>query len=323
MDRQGKEDGGGLAAVTGITGFIGGHLAGELTRRGWRLRVLARSMPRLPGLAGPPVEVVLGSLSDQGALGDLVGGADAVLHLAGAIKGRNRNDFMQANAEGTAALATAWRSHAPEARFIHLSSMAAREPGLSHYAASKHAAEERLRAIGAGADWTILRPAVVYGPGDRETLRIFRAASAPVQPMLNGRDARLTLIHVADLVRALAALLAAGQPSGCHEVTDARHDGYSWDELARAAAAALGRRARPVPVPASVIRALGLVGDAAALGGMTGMLTSQKAREILHRDWRSDQASQPPASRWQPEITLEQGFAEAVAWYRAAGWLRS
>ncbi len=75
-------------------------------------------------------------------------------------------------------------------------------------------------------------------------------------------------------------------------------------------------------MPNSVIRALGLVGDAAALGGMAGMLTSQKVREILHRDWRSDKASQLPADQWQPEITLEQGFAEAVAWYRAAGWLR-
>ena len=321
MDLQGTDGGGRLAAVTGVTGFIGGHLAGALARRGWRLRVLARRMPRLHGMAGPPVEVVQGALSDQGALRDLVAGADAVLHLAGAIKGRNRDDFMRANAEGTAALATAWRAEAPEARFIHLSSMAAREPGLSHYAASKHAAEQRLASIGAGADWIILRPAVVYGPGDRETLRIFRAASAPFQPMLNGPDARLTLIHVGDLVRAIACLLAAEQRSDCFELTDARHDGYSWDQLARAAAAALGRTARPLQVPSSVIRALGLVGDAAALGGMAGMLTSQKASEILHRDWRSDTASQPPASLWQPEITLEQGFAEAVAWYRAAGWL--
>ncbi len=322
MDLHGKDGGGRLAAVTGVTGFIGGHLAGELTRRGWRLRVLARAMPRLHGLAGPPVEVVQGSLSDPRALGVLVAGADAVLHLAGAIRGRNRADFMQANAEGTAALAGAWRAHAPAARFVHLSSMAAREPGLSHYAASKHAAEERLASIGAGADWSILRPAVVYGPGDRETLRIFRAASAPVQPMLNRADARLTLIHVTDLVRAMAALLAAGPAPGCHEVTDARHDGYSWDELARAAASALGRTARPLQVPAIAIRALGLAGDVAALGGVAGMLTSQKTREILHRDWRSDRANQPPASRWQPEITLDQGFAEAVAWYRAAGWLR-
>jgi len=243
MDLQAKEGGGRLAAVTGVTGFIGGHLAGELARRGWRLRVLARSMPRLQGTAGPPVEVVLGSLSDASALGELVAGADAVLHLAGAIKGRNRDDFMRANAEGT------------------------------------------------------------------------------VQPMLNGGDARLTLIHVTDLARAMAALLAAGRVPGCHEVTDARHDGYSWNELARAAAVALGRVPRPLRVPGFAIRALGLVGDVAALGSMAGMLTSQKAREILHRDWSSNPASQPPASRWKPEITLDQGFAEAVAWYRAEGWL--
>ncbi len=322
MDLQGKDGGGRLAAVTGVTGFIGGHLAGELVRRGWRLRVLVRQMPRLQAMAGPPVEVVQGSLSDGRALRDLVAGADAILHLAGAIKGRNRNDFMRANAEGTAALAAVWRAHAPDARFIHLSSMAAREPGLSHYAASKCAAERSLRAVGAGADWSILRPAVVYGPGDRETLRIFRAASAPFQPMLNGGDARLTLIHVTDLVLAMAALLAAGIPSGCFEITDARQDGYSWDELARAAAAALGRAARPLHLPNSIVRALGLVGVAAALGGMAGMLTSQKAREILHRDWSSDSASQPPASQWQPKITLDQGFADAVAWYRAEGWLR-
>lgn len=322
-DRNGNQTGGGrLAAVTGITGFIGGHLAGELTRRGWRLRVLARSMPRFPGLEGPPAEVVQGSLSDREALRGLIEGADAIVHLAGAIKGRNRRGFMLANTDGTAALAAAWRAHAPDARFLHLSSMAAREPGLSHYAASKHAAEQRLRDIGTGAGWCILRPAAVYGPGDRETLRIFRMAGGVVQPMLNRSDARLTVIHVADLVRAMAAVLEAGQTGASYEVTDARHDGYSWDELARAAALALGRSARPVGVPRMAIRVLGLAGDAAALGGLTGMLTSQKVREILHPDWRSDPGSQPPASLWQPGKTLELGFAEAVEWYRAAGWLR-
>jgi nucleoside-diphosphate-sugar epimerase len=139
--------------------------------------------------------------------------------------------------------------------------------------------------------------------------------------MLNGDDARLTVIHVADLARAIAALLDAQLRATCHEVTDARHDGYSWGELSRAAASAMGRKARPIRIPAAVIRAVGLVGDAAALGGFAGMLTSQKVREILHPDWRSDESSQPPANLWKPDITLDQGFAEAVAWYREAGWL--
>lgn len=321
MNQQGEEGGGRLAAVTGGTGFIGGHLTRELIRRGWRLRVLARSMPRFPGVAGPPVEVIQGSLSDRNSLQGLVAGADAIIHLAGAIKGRGRDDFMAANAEGTAALAAEWRAHAPDARFIHLSSMAAREPELSHYAASKYAAEQRVRDAGGRANWCILRPAAVYGPGDRETLRIFRAAAGPVQPMLNGADARLTVIHVTDLARAVAALLTEGPAGTCHEVTDARHEGYSWVELAGAAARAMDRAPRPMRVPGVVIRALGLVGDVAALGGIAGMLTSQKVREILHSDWRSDKARQPDARIWQPAVDLDTGFADAVAWYRAMGWL--
>lgn len=323
MDRRESDGGDRVAAVTGVTGFIGGHVVGELARRGWRVRALVRSMPRWAEAPPAPVEIVLGHLGDAGAVAELVAGADAVVHLAGAIKGRRRADFMRANAEGTATLAQAWQAEAPGASFVHLSSMAAREPGLSHYAASKRAAEERLRQTAPEARWHILRPAVVYGPGDRETLRLFRAAAGPVQPMLNRGAARLTLVHAADLARAVGALIDAEAPAGVHEVTDARREGYAWEEIAAAAAAALGRRARPVPVPAPVVRMLGYMGDVAARAGVVPMLTSQKAREILHADWGSDAARQLPSPIWEPRLALAEGFAEAVAWYRAAGWLRS
>ncbi len=322
----------GLVAITGATGFIGGHLAAELAGRGWRVRALVRSMPRWHGLAAPPlVEAVPGSLDDAAALEDLVAGSDAVVHLAGAIKGRDGNDFLRANADGTAALARAWAARAPGARFVKVSSLAAREPSLSHYAASKRAAEERLAEIAASIDaagggrWQVLRPAAVYGPGDRETLGLFRAAAGPVQPMLGGPRSRLALVHVADLVRAIAALieaeLAPGMP-GIHEVADHRPEGYSWEEIARAAAAALGRPARPLRLPGPAVRALGLAGDAAARLGVRPMLTSGKAREILHADWGSAPGRQLPPEIWRPRVPIDAGFAEAVAWYRAAGWLR-
>lgn len=326
MQRRGETGEARLVAVTGVTGFIGGHLAAELVRRGWRVRALVRSMPRWHGLAPAPVEAVLGSLEDTGALEALVEGADAVVHLAGAIKGRNDAEFIRANAEGTAALARAWAARAPEARLVHLSSMAAREPGLSPYAASKRAAEEWLAEIGAGtgADgcWHILRPAAVYGPGDRETLSLFRAAAGPVQPMPGGADARLALVHVGDLIRAIGAVLDADLPAGCHEVTDHRPEGYAWEEIACAAAEALGRRARLMRLPALAVRALGLGGDVAARLGARPMLTSGKTREILHPDWGSTPERQLPSAVWQPRVPIDEGFAESVAWYRASGWLR-
>ena len=320
----------GVVAMTGATGFIGCHLAAELARRGWRVRALVRSMPRWQGFAPPAIEAVLGSLEDAAALEDLVGGAEAVVHLAGAIKGRNGNDFLRANADGTAALANAWAARTPEARFIQVSSLAAREPGLSPYAASKRAAEERLAEIagrlGSGAGWHVLRPAAVYGPGDRETLGLFRAAGGPVQPVLGAPGSRLALVHVTDLVRAIAELIEAdaepGSYPGPHEVADHRPEGYSWEEIACAAAEAMGRRPRPVRLPAAAVRALGLAGDAAARLGARPMLTSGKAREILHADWSSAPERQLPPEIWRPRVALDEGFAGTVAWYRDRGWLR-
>src|SRR3546814_19291408 len=59
-------------------------------------------------------------------------------------------------------------------RFIHISSLAAREPELSAYGASKAKSEKLVAA--SGLEWTIIRPPAVYGPGDRETLELFKMA---------------------------------------------------------------------------------------------------------------------------------------------------
>ena len=148
-------------AVTGATGFVGPHLIAALAKRGWKLRLLIRRWTPLPSLAGVEAEIVLGDLADEAALRRLVDGVDTVIHAAGLIKARAPDDFMTVNRDGTARLSAL----APEARFILLSSLAAREPALSPYAASTCAAEAAV----AGKAIAIRAPAV-YGPGDRETL---------------------------------------------------------------------------------------------------------------------------------------------------------
>lgn len=324
----------GLAAVTGATGFLGPHVLGALAAKGWRLRILARRHPELTH-AGAAVEVIPGDLSDPAALGRLVQDADAIVHLAGAVRAPDAAAFIRANTEGTGRLAEAWRRVAPQAHFILMSSMAAREPGLSPYAASKREGEERLRRAagvaghpgeetggGARGGFTILRPAAVYGPGDRETLGIFRAAALPVQPLLNQPSARLCLVHAADVATAAAAVAAAPAEGRTFELSDARREGYSWPEIAAAAADALGRRARPVQVPRPLLAAIARLGDiASARGGGAGMLTSAKLREMRHPDWSSHAASQPDDTIWRPAITLAEGFRATIEWYRSREWL--
>ncbi|MBY0468410.1 MAG: NAD(P)-dependent oxidoreductase, partial [Burkholderiaceae bacterium] len=266
-------------------------------------------------------EVVTGSLADAAALERLVEGAGVVIHVAGLIKAASRAEFFKGNHDGTQALASAVARVASTAHFLHVSSLAAREPRLSDYAASKRAGEDVARAM-RGERVTVLRPPAVYGPGDRETLVFFQLARQRLVPLLGSATARAAMIHVDDLVR-LIERLATLPPSGqVLTAADAHPEGYRWDEVLGAAARAVGNeRARLVRAPQALLSAVARVGDAGRRLGMANMLNSQKLRELRHEDWSVSASELATAPDWAPRFDLETGFADAVAWYRAQAWL--
>lgn len=308
----------GLAALTGGTGFLGRHLARALVADGWRVRLLVRRDPI--GVLGPDdaPEVVLGDLADAQALRRLCQGADLLVHAAGLVRARSLAAFQAVNAGGAHAVGAA--ALAAGARLVLVSSLAARAPELSPYARSKREGEDAVIAM-LGAAARVVRPCAVYGPGDRETLALFRAAArSPLLPVLRP-DARVTLIHVEDAARAIAAFAADPAPRATPAaVCDSRPDGYGLREIMAAAAAAVGTRPRLTTVPDMALRGVGGLGDLAARLGASGALTSGKVRELLHRDWRV-----APAEAWAgqptPRFGLADGFAHTVAAHSAAGWL--
>lgn len=310
-----------LAAVTGATGFIGRHLVAALARAGWRTRLLLRREPTEPQWRALRPQVVAGSLGDEAALARLVDGADAVIHVAGLIKAARRARFFEVNRDATAMLAHTVRRLAPGAHFVHVSSMAAREPLLSDYAASKRAGEVAvLDTLGPRA--TVLRPPAVYGPGDRETLLFFQLARLRRVPLLGGPEAHAALIHVNDLSQLIVRLAAAPPRGDVLTAADGRPAGYRWDELLGAAARAVGNPApRFIRAPQGLLSGIALLGDLARVLGSASMLSSQKLRELRHPDWSvpPTELAQPPG--WVAQFDLDNGFADAVAWYRAAGWL--
>lgn len=311
-----------LAAVTGGTGFLGGAVVAALARRGWRVRLLVRRSPTHPRHPDHEPELVFGSLDDAEALRRLVRGADAVVHAAGLIKARSDAEFMAANRDGSGRVAAALAATAPGARLVHVSSLAAREPHLSPYAASKRAGEQAMAEACGGAPWVVVRPPAIYGPRDRETLTVFRTVRGPVVPLFHGPEARVCLIHVDDAAEAVAALCAGGPFGRTLELSDERREGYAWRTVLDEAARAVGAAPRIVRVPAPCLRLGGAVaGTAARLLGRAPMLTPGKAREMLHPDWSSAAERQPPPEVWSPHIPLRPGFAETVRWYREAHWL--
>ncbi len=182
------------------------------------------------------------------------------------------------------------------------------------------AAPARAARAAAGERLAIVRPPVIYGPGDRETLALFRlAARSPLAPTLAG--GRLAIAHADDVATAIVDLAARPSLQALYAVGGARPAGYAWSEIMRAAWAGLDRRPRLVPVPTWAVSLAASVSEAAGfLAGAPPIFTRGKAREMLHADWAVRPEELAPEAP-QARFSLEEGFADTIAWYRAAGWL--
>jgi nucleoside-diphosphate-sugar epimerase len=194
---------------------------------------------------------------------------------------------------------------------VHVSTLAAREPALSDYAGSKRAGEEQVADAGL-AEAVVLRPTAVYGPGDVELLPLLRAYARGLGPAPAVPEARVTLLHVDDLITAIRA--AGAGPSwpgtGPFELAGPPPEGLRWRELADRVATVTGRRVRQLPIPPVALTAVaGLVRGSARLLGRAPMLTPGKVRELTHPDWSCDPAPFTAATGWQPAVTLEAGLA--------------
>ena len=295
-----------ILAVTGGTGFVGGHLIRRATAAGHHVRALARRpQPPREGVTWLP-----GALGDAAALAGLVQGADAVVHVAGIVNAPTRADFIAGNVEGTRALLAASGGQ----RFIHVSSLAAREPALSNYGWSKAEAERLVES--APLPWTIVRPPGIHGPGDLDQLDLFRLAKRRVA-LLPPRG-RLSLLAVDDLARLLLALAENDAARTIYEDDDGT-TGWTHAAYARAIGTAVGRRVLPIPLP-RVLLALGARGDR-LLRGDKAKLTPDRAAYFCHPDWTIDPLKRPPPELWQPLIPTPEGLADTARWYRQQGLL--
>ncbi len=298
-------------AITGATGFVGQTLVRKARAEGWAVRALTRR-PQ-PAQAG--VDWVSGALDDADALIALARGSDAVIHVAGAVHAPDRAGFDRANAGGTLAMIEATRIAGVE-RFVHVSSLSAREPGLSDYGASKAKAETIVAA--SGLDWTIVRPPGVYGPGDAEMLDLFKMAERGF--VILPPKGRAAFIEVSDLARLLLALVPASETrSQIYEADDGREGGWSYPDYACAIGNAVGRRVRPFAMPAPLVRVAARLDQ--LMRGPNAKLTADRAAYLCHPDWTVDPTRRPPETLWQPAVETGAGLRATAAAYRAAGWL--
>lgn len=299
-------------AMTGATGFAGRHTVDALLAKGHRVRALVRSAGTTVLPAG--VEQVAGNLDSADALKGLAEGADVFLHVAGAISALNRAGFFAVNQIGTLNAVAAAKA-AGIKRFVYISSLAAREPLLSPYGASKASAEDIVRGV--GLSHMILRPPAIYGPGDRATLPLITALTRPVAMLPTTAATRFSLLYVGDMAQIFTEACEA-RCEGLVELSDGKDGGYSWGELCAIASAHEGRTVRPVFLPRGLVGAVASVSEAIArFRKQPGMVSHGKVAELYHPDWVAAGEGWPLKSYTQ----FPEGFAETLAWYRQRGWL--
>jgi nucleoside-diphosphate-sugar epimerase len=190
---------------------------------------------------------------------------------------------------------------------------------VTAYGRSKLAGEAAV--VAGGLPWVIVRPPTVYGPRDREVLKVFRMARWGVAPVFGDGSQELSAVHGADLAAALIAAGTASETTGkvyyaCHPeiVTSAG--------FVRAIARAMGRSVRLLPVPRGLGRALlGVTEASAAVAGRTTILTRDKANEFFQAAWTGDPEPLARDAGWRARHDLASGMADTYRWYRSAGWL--
>jgi nucleoside-diphosphate-sugar epimerase len=304
-------------ALTGASGFVGSAIMRRLISDGWRVQALYRSETPPAGKFPDPAAArwIRGSLADPDSLNRLMQSAEAVVHCAGAVRGASADSFNRVNSEGVARLVQASRKLHPRPRFLLISSLAAREPRLSDYAASKRKGEDALRLGAGGMPWCALRPPAVYGPGDREMRPLLEwMQRRGVAPLIGEKSARFSMIYVQDLADAVSRALGTPQwVPGPFELDDGHPRGYSWPEVLAVAARVFNRRIRGVRVPRQLLGAVaGTNLFMARLFGYAPMLTPGKVRELTHPDWVCDNTAFSRATGWQPRTALAEGLAETV-----------
>jgi nucleoside-diphosphate-sugar epimerase len=320
------------ALVTGATGFVGSHLVEALRFAGAEVTVLARSPEKAAGLAVQGIRVVSGDLHGQAGLEQAVRDQDVIYHVAGVVAARGEAEFLAANRDGTKnVLAAAEQGGKP--RFVLVSSLAAGGPAargaplsgsepprpVTAYGRSKLAAERLVQA--STLPWSIVRPPIVYGPRDKEVLKLFRMARFGVAPVFGDGAQELSAVHAADLAAALMAVAKGSATIGrtynaCHPEV------FTSAEFGRAIGAAMGRSVGTLRIPAVLGRALlSMTETSARLTGQTTILTTDKANEFFQPAWTGDPTPLTRDCEWCARYDLRSGLADTYQWYRKAGWL--
>jgi len=330
------------ALVTGANGFVGSHLVEHLLALRHEVTCLVRKTGDLKWLAGLPVRLVYGETRDPASLPPAVEGQEYIFHGAGATRAWDEEGYIEINAVGTLNMLRACADAKKHIKkFLLVSSQAAAGPSangimrtedmppgpVSAYGRSKLLAEKIAHRFGKRLPVTIVRPSDVYGPRDRDGLRMFKDAKKGLCTIVGFRPARLIATYISDIVEGMALAALSENSEGRTYFLCSDHV-HTWEEIVDTVARAMGTRVAKIRLHGSTVKMVGrLLMSLASAGRALGitkrppLLTVARAIELAERYWHCSCERAQKELGFTPKVCLAEGARLTVEWYREHGWL--
>ena len=324
---------GGTILITGTSGFIGGRLHNQLLAS--QCEVVALRRPGSPSSkTGRSVKVDYANVE---GLQQVIAAEkpDYVLHVAGVTKGVTYEDFNRGNVVPTRNLLGAVRHVHPDIkRFVLMSSLTSYGPSatsaphreenpprpIEYYGQSKLEAEQVVQEDSGGVPWTIVRPSGVYGPGDVDYFKLFKAAQKGWNVFFGNRNRVMSIIYVDDCVRGMleAARHEGTVGKGYFLTSDEQ---VTWEEFQAEIVHAVGRRVRTVDLPELLVSMAALGGELAMrIDKKPRLFNFQKAKMGEQQAWTCAGDSARRDFGFTPEVDMVEGIRRTHQWYQANGW---
>ena len=328
--------------VTGGTGFIGRHTVKTALAKGHQVSALHRPLSAdkqhvLRKLRGWGAELHVGEIGDAESLLAAMRGIESVCHFASAFRERGVSDdyFIDVNVNGTRNAMEAAAQQGVR-RFVYCSTAGiygSAVPGVTNEAAavnpqniyerSKVAAEKVVRELAAqyGMEYSIVRPAVVYGPHDHRLLKMFKSAAKGRFPLIGPGEGRRHMVYVGDVARAAIRAAVLPQAAGQEMIIAGPH-AAPLREILRVLARTVNRRQCGPRLPLRPML---------ALAGMTEDLCKRldlkppiyrRRMDFYLNDAAFDCSRAKLVLGWQPAVDLEEGFGRTLESYREVGWVQ-
>lgn len=324
--------------LTGITGFLGSHIAEGLHKQGHEIYALVRS--KGTSRSAPtniPFHPIEGSLPNCENLVSILSQVDAMIHVAGKVKALSQEEFEDTNAQGTQNLVKACLKANPKPKiFLYISSIAVFNPSLdgddfcippekchpvSWYGASKLKGEKFLQSLEGKIRTLTLRPPVLYGPRDKELLPLFKSIKMGFAPLFGKGDNKLSLCFIKDVADCVVSLVE--RPPSQDEIFTL-DDGvvYTWKSLALSVAKIMNKKTRTISIPPLLFKMGAFFTETfAKMRGKAHIFTGNKIKEMEQTNWVCGYQKLFQIQGWKPKTNFEEGSKITYDFYKTNHWL--